>query len=91
MVMRWQRFKTIFSIVLIDLDHFKPINDRHGHLMADPVLQKLAEAWSEQIRGVDVLARYGGEEFVLISIGTNSEGAFRVADKLRESTLELHG
>jgi diguanylate cyclase (GGDEF)-like protein len=85
---RWQRFKGSFSVVLIDIDHFKFINDRRGHLMGDAVLQKLTRAWSGQIRSVDVLARYGGEEFVLIGIGTDAEGAFKVAEKLREASLE---
>jgi diguanylate cyclase (GGDEF)-like protein len=87
-LMRWQRFKTPFSLVLIDIDNFKSINDAHGHLMGDAVLQKLAAAWSKQIRGVDVLARYGGEEFVLICIGTDADGACTLADKLREASLE---
>jgi diguanylate cyclase (GGDEF)-like protein len=85
---RWQRFKGSFSVVLIDIDHFKSVNDRHGHLMGDAVLQKLSRVWGGQIRSVDVLARYGGEEFVLISLGTNSEGAFKAAEKLREASLE---
>lgn len=87
-LMRWQRFKTTFSLVLVDIDHFKSINDRHGHLTGDAVLQKLTEAWSKQIRAVDVLARYGGEEFVLITLGTSLEGAFKAAEKLRLASLE---
>lgn len=85
--LRWQRFKTPFSVVMIDIDHFKSINDQHGHLMGDAVLQKLTETWRKQVRSVDVLARYGGEEFVLISLGTNSNGAFSIAEKLREMSL----
>jgi diguanylate cyclase (GGDEF)-like protein len=87
-LMRWQRFKTPFSVVILDIDHFKSINDRHGHLMGDAVLQKLAAAWSRQVRGIDILARYGGEEFVVICLGTDAEGAFTLAEKLRETSLE---
>jgi diguanylate cyclase (GGDEF)-like protein len=85
---RWQRFKGSFSLVLIDIDHFKSINDLHGHLVGDAVLQKLTEAWRKHIRSVDVLARYGGEEFVLICLGTNAQGAFKAAEKIREASLE---
>jgi diguanylate cyclase (GGDEF)-like protein len=85
--MRWRRFKTPFSLVMIDIDHFKSINDQHGHLMGDAVLQKLTASWRKQVRSVDVLARYGGEEFVLISLGTNSNGGFSIAEKLREESL----
>jgi diguanylate cyclase (GGDEF)-like protein len=56
--------------------------------MGDAVLQKLAAAWSRQVRGIDILARYGGEEFVVICLGTNAEGAFTLAEKLRETSLE---
>jgi diguanylate cyclase (GGDEF)-like protein len=72
---------------MIDIDHFKSINDQHGHLMGDAVLQKLTASWRKQVRSVDVLARYGGEEFVLISLGTNSNGGFSIAEKLREESL----
>jgi diguanylate cyclase (GGDEF)-like protein len=87
-LMRWQRFETPFSLVLLDIDHFKSINDLHGHLMGDAVLQKLATAWAKQIRTVDMMARYGGEEFVLICLGTDGDGAFTLAEKLRETTLK---
>ena len=87
--MRWQRFKTGFSLVMIDIDHFKSINDQHGHLMGDAVLQKLSAAWRTQTRAVDLLARYGGEEFVLISLGSNLNGAFSIAEKLRAASLEV--
>ncbi len=87
-LMRWHRFKTPFSLVLIDIDYFKSINDLHGHLMGDAVLQKLATAWNRQVRGVDMLARYGGEEFALICLGSDADGAFTLAEKLREASLE---
>jgi diguanylate cyclase (GGDEF)-like protein len=87
-LMRWQRFKTPFSLAILDIDHFKSINDQHGHLMGDAVLQKLAAVWSRQIRSVDMLARYGGEEFVVICLGTDTDGAFTLAEKLREASLE---
>jgi diguanylate cyclase (GGDEF)-like protein len=87
-LMRWRRFETPFSLVLLDIDHFKSINDLHGHLMGDAILQKLANAWARQIRAVDLMARYGGEEFVLICLGTDGDGAFTLAEKLRETTLK---
>ena len=75
------------SIMLIDVDDFKAINDRHGHPAGDRVLQATADALSEILRPGDRIARVGGEEFMLLLPRTDQDGAARVADRARE-TLE---
>ncbi|WP_022949735.1 sensor domain-containing diguanylate cyclase [Methylohalobius crimeensis] len=76
------RHRRPLSLILFDVDHFKQINDRHGHLVGDRVLMQLAEIVRENIRKADVFARYGGEEFVLLLPDTPPEKAGRLAEKL---------
>ena len=80
---RAKRYNTSFSILLIDLDHFKNINDTYGHLAGDEVLQSFAERMSATLRNVDLAGRYGGEEFVLLLPSTDLEGAATVAERIR--------
>lgn len=77
------RYTTPLSIVLFDIDHFKVINDTHGHLMGDTVLQELAGLIQENIRQNDIHARWGGEEFVILVDGIDAEKALQLAEKLR--------
>ncbi len=77
------------SVFMIDIDHFKPINDVHGHLFGDLILQRVAEVMHDSIRAVDSLGRYGGEEFLLVAPDTDSEGARRLASKLRQAVYDL--
>ncbi|MBE0695304.1 MAG: GGDEF domain-containing protein [Anaerolineaceae bacterium] len=63
---RAQRYQRSLTSILIDLDHFKKINDLHGHLPGDIVLKQVAQTCHSEVRGVDVLGRYGGEEFALL-------------------------
>ena len=65
------------SLVLIDIDDFKKLNDRHGHSVGDAVLRRVADVMSQEIREMDLLARYGGEEFALLASSTDLEGAPR--------------
>lgn len=74
-----------FSVLMVDFDHFKHINDTHGHATGDRVLQIAAALLKAQIREGDVLARFGGEEFVLALPNTDENGARRMAERLRES------
>jgi diguanylate cyclase (GGDEF)-like protein len=67
---------------MLDLDHFKQVNDRHGHARGDAVLRELAQRVSEQIREVDTFARYGGEEFVVVLPETTIEGATQLAERV---------
>ena len=77
------------SLIMFDLDHFKDINDRHGHLCGDSVLAAVGAKMREVLRGSDVKCRYGGEEFLVLLPETPLEGAKRVADTLRRELSEL--
>jgi diguanylate cyclase (GGDEF)-like protein len=72
-----------FSLIFVDLDHFKQINDRHGHLTGSRLLAEFGQAVRRELRGVDAVFRYGGDEFILLLPGTCSEEAARVARHLR--------
>ena len=78
-----QRFKRPFSIVIIDIDDFKAVNDTYGHQTGDKVLRHVARAIKNNTRAVDVAARYGGEEFVLILPETDVDNARVAAEKIR--------
>jgi diguanylate cyclase (GGDEF)-like protein len=71
------------SVVAIDIDHFKRINDTHGHDAGDRALARLASTLSEQTRGADITARVGGEEFLIVLPGTDAERAHEFAERLR--------
>jgi diguanylate cyclase (GGDEF)-like protein len=73
------------SLVLIDLDDFKSVNDREGHAAGDRLLAALAEAWHGVLRPADVLGRHGGDEFAVLLPATSEEGAERVVVRLREA------
>lgn len=78
-----KRYKTDLSIVMIDLDHFKAVNDTYGHNIGDHVLKRFAMIVQEVIREADIFARWGGEEFILLLRHTTSTDAFLVAEKVR--------
>lgn len=77
------RYGHSLSLLLLDIDHFKSINDRHGHPIGDQVLIELSRRLQPAVRATDVLARWGGEEFVLLSPGCGAHEAVRLAEKLR--------
>lgn len=77
------------SMVVLDMDHFKSINDTHGHAFGDQVLRELAEQTSRCLRSSDRVFRYGGEEFVLLLPNTDIEGARQLAERIR-ATLAAH-
>jgi diguanylate cyclase (GGDEF)-like protein len=81
---RAQRYQSPLSLVMIDLDHFKSVNDRYLHTFGDKVLKGTAEVIRHSLRDPDVCARYGGEEFAVILPNTNLQGATRVAERIRE-------
>ncbi|MGC8845917.1 MAG: GGDEF domain-containing protein [Candidatus Hydrogenedens sp.] len=81
---RYKRYGHTFSIILMDLDHFKDVNDTYGHLAGDRVLRAVASLLNDEKRASDFLARYGGEEFALILPGIDANSALVVADKLRK-------
>jgi diguanylate cyclase (GGDEF)-like protein len=83
---RADRQSSPFSVCLIDIDHFKAINDRLGHAAGDAVLQHFATLLPQELRAVDVYGRFGGEEFLLVLPGSGREGAEGVAERLRIRT-----
>ncbi|PLX66110.1 MAG: hypothetical protein C0603_11890 [Denitrovibrio sp.] len=82
------RYGQDVSLLIMDIDFFKEVNDRYGHLAGDKVLIELTEIVSNNIRKSDVFARYGGEEFVLMMPGTDLEGAHEKADHIRKIIAE---
>jgi diguanylate cyclase (GGDEF)-like protein len=80
-----RRHKNDLSVAMIDIDHFKKVNDTYGHAAGDAVLKEVAHRIQEALRTEDLLARYGGEEFVVLMVQTNSPGARRVAERLRQA------
>ncbi|MCK5842827.1 MAG: GGDEF domain-containing protein [Candidatus Sabulitectum sp.] len=78
-----------FSILMIDLDHFKRVNDKFGHAMGDRVLQEIATVLLRGVRKQDILARWGGEEFIVLLPDTGVNGAKALGEKIRASVEEL--
>ncbi len=83
---RSRRFGRVLALLMLDIDHFKSVNDRFGHQRGDEVLVEFAGRVTGSVRDIDTFARYGGEEFVLILPETNLEGGLAVAEKLRRAT-----
>lgn len=77
------------GLVMMDIDHFKKVNDTHGHLIGDNVLKLLARLIKDHIKGRDTAARFGGEEFILLLPGTPAEGAFSLAEQIRKSLKQM--
>ena len=69
------RYHSPFSLAMFDIDHFKLVNDREGHLHGDHTLQELSRLFEECVRETDVIARYGGEEFIVVMPQTDLDGA----------------
>lgn len=87
--LRCQRNARPLMLALLDLDHFKSINDSHGHAAGDHVLQAFVAAVQKVVRGSDVLARWGGEEFVLMMSDTDTAGAEELLERLRHTVQAL--
>jgi len=77
-----------FSCLMIDIDHFKNVNDQHGHLMGDRFLQHVTARISESIRGSDLLARSGGEEFVVLAPNSGSDEARLLGERIRQAVAQ---
>ena len=80
---RAERYGSDLGLILLDLDHFKQVNDTHGHQRGDSVLKELGTVLTRTIRETDLLARYGGEEFAVLLPETNLPGAFQQAERMR--------
>ena len=87
-VERSKRYGTPFSIVMMDVDDFKKLNDEHGHLIGDRVLRAIANVVKSQMRGVDTASRYGGEEIALILPRTEMVSAYNVGERIRTAIAE---
>ena len=85
-----QQRKALYSVVLLDLDHFKHINDNYGHDMGDQVLIQVAECLAQHVREQDMIGRFGGEEFILLLPNTTTEQAQHVAERCRIALTELN-
>ncbi len=82
---RWQRYGGNLSVLLFDLDHFKTINDRFGHVVGDNVLRVMAQRVADVVRSQDTFGRFGGEEFALLLPCTSLDEAMHVAEKIRQT------
>jgi diguanylate cyclase (GGDEF)-like protein len=86
---RHRRHDRPFTLLLLDLDYFKRINDRYGHEVGDQVLKEFAQVLRNQVRGLDVTARLGGEEFAILLPETLSGGAVEVAARIQAQTRQM--
>ncbi|HEY9721776.1 MAG TPA: GGDEF domain-containing protein [Oscillatoriaceae cyanobacterium] len=86
---RAARYGSCFSLVMVDVDFFKRINDTYGHPAGDEVLKRVSQALAEALRTSDMACRYGGEEFALLLPGTPLDGAIRLAERLRQQIAAL--
>ena len=87
---RFKRAKTPFSILLIDVDKFKEVNDNYGHQVGDIILIELSKILKENSRKIDIVGRWGGEEFLIICTNTNKSGAIIYAEKIRKKVEEFN-
>jgi len=86
---RSRRYKKPFALIMLDLDHFKKINDQYGHPVGDVVLKQASKAIQNSIRDCDFAARYGGEEFAVILPETELKGAVMAAERMRKAVENL--
>jgi len=88
-IKRAQRYERPLTVAMADLDHFKQINDLHGHLAGDALLRKVSQAMTACLRATDTVGRYGGEEFLFIFPETTIEEARFVSEKIRRSVADI--
>jgi len=87
-LLRAERYFKVFSLILLDIDHFKSFNDIYGHQTGDRVLKDIAKVINKSLRTVDFPARYGGEEFIVILPETGCDGSITVAERIRRDIAE---
>lgn len=88
-IRRAWRYDTSFCLIMIDIDHFKRVNDTHGHAFGDEVLKVMALTCKQTLRDSDIFARYGGEEFIILLPQTDLPGGMIVAERLRKNIEDL--
>lgn len=81
--------KTAFSLIILDLDNFKQINDNFGHIEGDRVLKQVAKTITEQVRSTDIVARYGGDEFAIILPGADKQLSNKVVERINKAIIAL--
>lgn len=84
-ISRCDRYNTVFSILMIDIDYFKKINDTYGHLVGDAVLKQIAQVLLSSVRQTDIVCRYGGEEFIILLIECGSDWAEKIAYRIKDN------
>ncbi len=84
----FERYENVFSVILIDIDHFKKVNDTYGHPVGDEILKDFASILKKNARITDVVGRWGGEEFMIIASETDSVGATKFATTIKKSINE---
>ena len=86
---RWRRYKIPLSVMILDIDFFKQINDNYGHKVGDQILNIISTQMTDLTRNTDIVSRWGGDEFVILLTALNaSQDALRVADKIRDEVLK---
>lgn len=88
-IRRCSRYKRNMSLLMMDIDNFKKINDTYGHLTGDTILKRLASVLQETVRKIDIPARYGGEEFVVILPETDKKDACVIAERIRKNIAQI--
>ena len=88
-VVRGRRHKTPLAVIMIDIDHFKQVNDTHGHAMGDEVLRNIGAMLKAGVRSTDLAARFGGEELTIVLPHTDLASAIQVAENLRQKFADL--
>jgi diguanylate cyclase (GGDEF)-like protein len=85
---RAERYGKPLCVLFLDLDRFKNVNDRHGHLVGSQVLRRLSQVLRECIRQIDTLARYGGDEFTILLADTGPEAGCAIAERIRRTVAD---
>jgi diguanylate cyclase (GGDEF)-like protein len=83
-ISRHSRYGGVFSLIILDLDSFKVVNDSYGHLTGDDILAKIGNVVRDSIRGADMAFRYGGDEFAVLLPNTGTDAANKVAERIRK-------
>jgi diguanylate cyclase (GGDEF)-like protein len=84
-ISRAKKFQLSFAFLMVDIDHFKKINDNYGHLVGDVILKEVAKAIKENVRQIDFMGRYGGEELSIILTETNKQDAGLITERIRQA------
>ncbi len=89
-IKRAKRYKTALSLIIIDVDDFKTVNDTWGHLEGDKVLIELSRIFKSYVRAVDIICRWGGEEFAIVLPETDTDGAYKLSERIRKAIENLN-